>query len=1369
MNEASVQEDLSVESLLGQIVDEFLERLNQGEQPDIDEYAQRYPQIATLLRQMLLTLQLMRLPASAIASSSAPPASAAPLAGCLGDYRIIREVGRGGMGMVYEAEQISLGRRVALKVLPFAAGMDAKQLQRFKNEAQAAAQLHHTNIVPVFGVGCERGVHFYAMQFIEGCTLADLIRELRPHSGPETSAPGSSLPVLSAGANELLSGYLPPARQPDGDGVPIRRSVPRATSAPPSAETTPAATAALSTEHSLKGAAYFRSVANLGVQAAEALEYAHQLGVIHRDIKPANLLLDVRDKLWVTDFGLAHCQAQAGITMTGDLVGTLRYMSPEQALARRGIIDHRTDIYSLGATLYELLTLRPPIPGHERQELLARLQLEEPVPPRRLNPGLPKDLETIVLKALAKEPAERYSTAQDMADDLRRFLEDRPIQARRPTLAQRLVKCARRHRRLVLGLAGMLVFAVVGLTMSTALIWREKSLKEEAYEAEAKQRKEADTKRLEAEANRREAEAKWQYARQAVDKMYLEADEWMVHGVQQERLQQFLHKALQFYEEFARDKSTQPQAQLAVSQAYQRVGEIQSRLGQHDKAEKAFRQAIALLEGLEPASRQRPENQFALVLNHKALFELACATSRLRDAETALRQALTLISRLADDSPQSPENQICLVECHCCRAELDYVAGRHKEAGQTFRHTLVLLKRLPANFPEVPVRALSARVYDSLGHWLSYTEQPQEAEEAFGRARDSLEQLLTLCPTAPQYRSKLANVHSKLGFLYGQAGQFQEAIKACQRAVALQEKLAREFPALPRHRGDLASYYNSLGVALSRAGQLAQAEKAYGQGVALLKQLTADFPTEPNYQLQLTAGHANLAGVYRETGRLKEAEVAYQQALDLDAKLAKEFPDRPDYRYSLGLHYRYLGHLLGNTGRFPKAEEALRQALAIYTKLAADFPSLPIDAKGKTPVQRKPANGLSVPGQLCLPGSVDSWTTDLLARLEAASALPIDYRSHVAVCHNDLGILLGSAGRLPEAEKEYRQARDLLEKIAAAFPDCSHYRLQWASCTRNLAGILSGPPRLKEKEQVLSQALTRQDQWLSDRPKELLYRGQWAATLADLALTLREQGKLSDAQQLLEKTVPRHLTLKVIPSQLDVRLQLQNGYVTLARVCVQLGKHKEAAQAAAELHRLSAERWQGLYEAADVLARCISLADKDAALSPTDRKAQMGIYTDRARKVLSQLRQRGKDDPQCQNALIWFVLNCPAPQLRDVKEALALAHQAVEEAPQKARNWITLGAAHYRAGEWQAAITAVEKSLKLQAKGTSFDWFLLAMAHWQLGSKEEARRCYDLAVEMPQSRNGALQRLGAEAAALLGLPPPANTSPLIVPDPLQAP
>jgi WD40 repeat protein/serine/threonine protein kinase len=502
MNDVVPAEDATAEALMGQIIDEFLERQKQGERPEVDEYARRYPQLAVVLRQMLPALGLWH--QSAVDGLGKAPADDSDLTpeAPLGDYRLVREIGHGGMGVVYEAVQISLGRRVALKILPFAAALDAKHLQRFKNEAHAAAQLHHQNIVPVYGVGSDRGVHYYAMQFIDGQTLAAVIADLRQLvHGIEGEHQSQAQPLASdlvsgkwlgepaAGDSQPTSAYPPPAKSP---AVPIGASAVVANGRQPvegaASDTVGQVGAAVSTENATRNPAFFRSAAQLGIQAARALEHSHSLGVVHRDIKPTNLLVDARGNLWITDFGLAHVHNETKLTLTGDIVGTLRYMSPEQALAQRVDVDQRTDLYSLGATLYELLTLEPTFAGNDRRELLRQIAFEEPRRPRQINKTIPVELETIVLKALEKNPAERYATAKEMADDLERFLKDEPIRARRPTLILRARKWARRHRHVVasalVATAAVVAIAIAALAISLGNISAALTAKSAALDRE---------------------------------------------------------------------------------------------------------------------------------------------------------------------------------------------------------------------------------------------------------------------------------------------------------------------------------------------------------------------------------------------------------------------------------------------------------------------------------------------------------------------------------------------------------------------------------------------------------------------------------------------------------------------------------------------------------------------------------------------------------------------------------------------------------------------------------------------------------------------------------------------------------------------
>ena len=306
----------------------------------------------------------------------------------IGDFHLLREAGRGGMGIVYEAVQQSLGRHIALKVLPPNAVLDPRYLHRFRREAQAVARLHHPNIAPVFGVGEEGGVHYYAMQFIRGRGLDQVLQDARAGDGRNT-----------------LRSLLLTAR----DGPPPR------------------------------DADLYRRLAEVSRQVAEALDYAHGQGVLHRDVKPSNILIDSNGHAWVTDFGLAKLAGEGEeLTATGDLIGTLRYMAPERL---QGQGDARSDVYSLGLTLYELATVRPWSASTSGPSDAIRQALDGQTPrPRRLNPKLPRDLETVILKATAAEQSHRYATARDLADDLGRFIEDRPVLASRTSLPRRLAE-----------------------------------------------------------------------------------------------------------------------------------------------------------------------------------------------------------------------------------------------------------------------------------------------------------------------------------------------------------------------------------------------------------------------------------------------------------------------------------------------------------------------------------------------------------------------------------------------------------------------------------------------------------------------------------------------------------------------------------------------------------------------------------------------------------------------------------------------------------------------------------------------------------------------------------------------------------------
>ncbi len=365
----------------------------------------------------------------------------------LGDFEIVRELGRGGMGIVYEARQVSLNRKVALKVLSASLGLTTKAVLRFQREAEAAARLHHTNIVPIYATGEQDGAHYYAMELIEGPGLDQVIRQMRETRKAAAQQDGSKAASPSAGTASRTPGPV------DWVSRTMNFLPPDATATP---ETPSPSSSSLSS-----GSGYFDTAARMMAEVADALDYAHAQGVIHRDIKPSNLLLSPVGRLSLNDFGLARMLEQPGMTVSGEFVGSPMYMSPEQIAAGRAPLDHRTDIYSLGATLYELLTLQPPFPGARRDQVIAQIIGKEPKPPRSLNRRIPQDLETICLKMMEKDPDKRYQTAGNVAEDLRRYVNRFAISARRIGPVGKVVRWAKRNRAIAAALCGLLL---LGLT-----------------------------------------------------------------------------------------------------------------------------------------------------------------------------------------------------------------------------------------------------------------------------------------------------------------------------------------------------------------------------------------------------------------------------------------------------------------------------------------------------------------------------------------------------------------------------------------------------------------------------------------------------------------------------------------------------------------------------------------------------------------------------------------------------------------------------------------------------------------------------------------------------------------------------------------
>ncbi len=866
---------------LALVLDRYLCELEAtGIPPDVDKLAAEHPELADELRGYIGSLQTLhqmtaglRAPGRSCVSAAAAPSRR------LGDFEIFREIGRGGMGIVYEARQLSLNRQVALKVLPFAMVLDERQIARFRTEAQAAAQLHHPNIVPVFAVGQERGVHYFAMQYVEGQSLESALAELRG----VTKRPSSS------------ASAAPPAED-------ARRILPER-------DRETAVESNFSTKVSTRNRSYCRSAARLIVQAADALHHAHEFGVIHRDVKPSNLLLDRDGKLWVSDFGLARIQTDSGVTFSGDVVGTLRYMSPEQAAGDSARVDGRTDVYSLGATLYELLTLEPVHRGDNRQQVLRYIESAEPVPPRTLNPSIPFDLETITLRALAKSRDDRYGGVRELADDLRRYLAGEPTLARRPSTVDRAAKWALRHRTTVALAASFMV--ILTLVSSGAAIMI----------ARAHQRT-ADAN-LALRQNLDRVEEHYQQARQVVDRFGAGVANQLsaLPGAEPLR-RELLNETLGYYRQFIAYAADDPTLAAEMAATNVKAAAIAESLGDRSNALDHARKALELFDRL---AHEAPADEPLAIDQAKAcnsLGVLLAAAGNSDDALVAYRQAIAELQPLADghDKARHMTAARALAESYSNLGLLEGRLDRDKEARGALNDSIHLLEKLVAEAPG----ETGARYDLAIGHNnLSFVEREFDlpaSEQSCRRAVALLEKLVAEDAAPLAYRSDLALCYNNLGAILGRREQWQEACDSYERAINLQRQLTRQASAVVSYRRDLAVSLNNLGQAQQQQlGDMSAATASFAAAREIVALLVSDYPDELTFRSLYGAVLNNQGMALEKVGGIEDALAAFELAI-VNQKIAYErAPQVAEYREFLSKHYFNYGRALRTAGKPAKA------------------------------------------------------------------------------------------------------------------------------------------------------------------------------------------------------------------------------------------------------------------------------------------------------------------------------------------------------------------------------------------------------------------------------------------------------------------
>ena len=862
------------------LADEFASRYRNGEYPSVAEYAAKYPEysgrIETLFPAVAMMEQLRTEEKSKRAAAVRRAGFAAP-PDHIGDFDIIREIGRGGMGIVYEAEQRSLVRRVAVKVLPKHVLLLDKHLKRFQREAQTAAKLRHTNVVPVFGVGEQDGLHYYVMPLIRGVGLDEIIRELRRADTSDRDIK-RVVPALVAEkypTTESTAGNTDEAtssfnRKPEacaGGRARLRLAVKRHRAAPK--PRTPSIG---------DPAGNWRAVARIGIQAAEALDHAHVQGTLHRDIKPGNLLVDADGVVCVADFGLARAVDHSDVSRSGEVVGTLRYMAPEQV---RGVIDARSDIYALGLTLYELLTLQPAFDDTD----LRRCQngwpgRPEPVQPRKINRAIPRDLETIILKCLASDPSKRYQTAAALAADQRRLLADRPIRARRASSIERVWRWCRRNPALAAmsALAAILLIAVAATVVTGSIRTRR------AYD-------EASGAYADAKKSLNRAEATSQLAMEVLDDIYLQlspdrdrissdgspigedevklsldraSTQWQVSN----ETALLLENLLVFYDRLAEQTPSDSQVMLESAIASRRVGDIRQRLGQMDQAEREYARAVEKLKALI----EWPDADIAILTQlartHNEIGNVRSARLEHRRAYESHVQSFSILQSVepADGSADQYRHELARTLYFLAGKRLGGFASRRGDQTNG----------------------------DATGSGPHHYKSNEYRERAIG----ILEDLTREHPGVADYRFLLALCHRLSGI--GPAPcRSTSAVRSRQQAIQILTELKAQHPNVTDYRYELSATYAAVHVGLysweSCSEIPPETEHDLLKALVELRWLVTHSPTIPEYARSQTVVLAKLGTVCRESERLADAEDFFQKAFETQSTVVTDFPDLPSH------------------------------------------------------------------------------------------------------------------------------------------------------------------------------------------------------------------------------------------------------------------------------------------------------------------------------------------------------------------------------------------------------------------------------------------------------------------------------------------
>lgn len=818
--ETWVPEDESRSAMVDGPLAEFLALRDAGKTPPLSDWLIRHPAAADGMREFLaLEADLLRqiapndgtLDANDPAARFLPPTpKLAELPREFGDYDIVELIARGGMGVVYKAQQRKLNRTVALKMILAGAFARPHDIERFYAEAEAAAGLQHPNIVRIHDVGQLDGQHYFSMDYIEGTSLGDLVH-----------------------------------RSPLDD----------------------------------------ERAAGIARKIALAVHYAHTQGIIHRDLKPANVLLDKNDEPHLTDFGLAKTlESDRRLTVTGAVLGTPNYMPPEQATGAHDEVGPRSDVYAIGAILYEMLTGRPPFSAPTSHEVIQQVIKNEPVSLRSLNPAIPAELETICEKCLQKDPLARYASALDLAEDLSHYLAGEPIQARPVSGIQRAANWCRRNP-LVAGLTGAVVGAAAIAILAVVVAYFQT--------ADALARSKVDQQL---------AEDSFQDARKAVDQFFLRVSEEVLlgqPGLQQVR-RDLLSEAQKYYQKFIDRRGNDPKLREELALTRYRLGWVTAELESPQKAIPIYREARTAQEALLAAKPGDFDLRYHLSNTLNALGIALHRSGEMDEARRAYEATLELREGLVKDFPKNIETRRKLANAqmnlglwHKDREEFQKAIEAYDDA-QAARELLLKEKDDPA------VRRDLAVGFYNLGILAMEVGDPMAGETALRGAVRDFARLLSADPKHIANRQGLALAWKTLADLLADQKQPQPALDAYEKARGEFEVLAIDNPTVPEYRGNLAMTLTGRGELQLEEQQAESAAGDFAEALRLLNPIVLAQPEHADFTLQLVAALRGRAAAKHALGDAAGAKADLTRALELLAALAAKRTDDADLKRVIG-------------------------------------------------------------------------------------------------------------------------------------------------------------------------------------------------------------------------------------------------------------------------------------------------------------------------------------------------------------------------------------------------------------------------------------------------------------------------------------